>query len=107
MSMLTCVHLSTIFSFFVYFCSFQTTFRRKTAVFSGIRTRIVGVEGKHPSRCARDHRGRGFHSHLSHEIDVGVYSFSRSKVTKTSYENELRKLADSSCLIKECHTRRE
>ena len=32
---------------FVYFCSFQATFEVKTLCFSGIRTRIVGVEGEH------------------------------------------------------------
>ena len=35
-------------SFFVYFCSFQTqNLQKKTVGFSGIRTRIVRVEGKH------------------------------------------------------------
>ena len=32
---------------FVYFRSFQTIYRIKTVDFSGIRTRIVGVEGEH------------------------------------------------------------
>ena len=32
---------------FVYFRSFQTQYYRKTLGFSGIRTRIVGVEGEH------------------------------------------------------------
>ena len=32
---------------FVYFHSFQTQYYRKTLGFSGIRTRIVGVEGEH------------------------------------------------------------
>ena len=32
---------------FVYFRSFQTIYRIKTVGFSGIRTRIVGVEGEH------------------------------------------------------------
>ena len=32
---------------FVYFCSLQTQYYRKTVGFSGIRTRIVGVEGEH------------------------------------------------------------
>ena len=33
--------------FFVYFCSFQKQFYRKIVDLSRIRTRIVGVEGKH------------------------------------------------------------
>ena len=33
---------------FVYFCSYQTQiFQKKTVGFSGIQTRIVGVEGEH------------------------------------------------------------
>ena len=32
--------------FFVYFRSFQTQYYRKTVDFNGIRTRIVGIEGK-------------------------------------------------------------
>ena len=32
---------------FVYFRSFQTIYRIKTVDYSGIRTRIDGVEGKH------------------------------------------------------------
>ena len=32
---------------FVYFCSFQAQFYRKNVDFSGIRTRIVGVEGEY------------------------------------------------------------
>ena len=39
---------STPASFLVYFHSFQTQFlQKKTVGVSGIRTRIVGVEGKH------------------------------------------------------------
>ena len=33
--------------FLIIFCSFQTIDRIKTVDFSGIRTRIVGVEGEH------------------------------------------------------------
>ena len=32
---------------FVYFRSFQTIYRIKTVDFSGIRTRIIGIEGEH------------------------------------------------------------